>query len=94
MSGPWDADLRRMENELKQGLTFVAGDFTLSTSGTTTTITRLGVSASSVVSPTPYNAGARTEGIPQIVPANGLFVITHTSTSTPRTYRYVVHTPQ
>jgi hypothetical protein len=87
-------DLRRQVNELKQGFCFVAGEFSLSSSGTTTTIVRRGVSASSIVSPTPFNAGARTEGIPQIVPASGSFVITHTSTSTPRTYRYVVHTPQ
>lgn len=86
--------LRRLENELKQGATFVAGTFTLSTSGTTTTITRVGVSASSVISPTPFDAGARVEGIPQIVPAKESFTITHTSTSTPRNYRYVVHTPQ
>jgi len=94
MSGPWDADLRRVENELKQGLVYVAGEFVLSTSGTTTTITRVGVSASSVVNPVPFDTGAKNEGIPKIVPANGSFVITHTSTSTPRTYRYVVHTPQ
>lgn len=94
MSGPWDEDLRRLANEVKQGATFVAGTCTLSTSGTTTTITRTGVSASSAVSLTPYDAGARTEGIPQCVPAKNSFVLTHTSTATARNYRYVVHTPQ
>lgn len=94
MSGAWDADLRRLANEVKQGMTFVAGTLTLATSGTTTTITRSGVSASSVISLTPFDAGARTEGIPQVVPANGSFVLTHSATATARNYRYVVHTPQ
>lgn len=94
MSGPWDADLRRVENELKRGMTFVAGTLTLATAGTTTTITRDGVSASSVISVTPYDAGAKAEGIPQIVPANGSFVLTHSATATARNYRYVVHTSQ
>lgn len=90
----WEDALRRAVNELKQGRTFVAGSLALATSGTTTTITRAGVSASSCISLTPYDAGARTEGIPQVVPANGSFVLTHTSTATARNYRYVVHTPQ
>lgn len=90
----WDADLRRVENEVKQGLMFVAGTLVLATSGTTTTITRTGVSASSHVGLTPFDAGARTEGIPQCVPSNGSFVLTHSATATPRTYRYSVHTPQ
>jgi hypothetical protein len=94
MSGPWDADLRRVENEVKQGLMYIAGTLTLATSGTTTTITRDGVSASSVISLTPYDAGAKAEGIPQCVPANGSFVLTHSATATARNYRYVVHTPQ
>ena len=94
MSGPWTSDLRRLENEVKQGLVFTAGQLALVTSGTTTSVTRDGVSSSSIVSLTPFDAGAKTEGIPQVVPANGAFTLTHTSTSTPRTYRYVVHTPQ
>jgi hypothetical protein len=94
MSGPWDADLRRMANELKQGMTFVAGQLSLNSSSTTTSVTRDGVSTTSVISLTPYDAGARTEGTPQVVPSSGAFVLTHTSTTTARTYRYVVHTPQ
>ncbi len=89
-----DAEFRRQILEVKQGLTFVAGTLSLTSNSSTTTITRLGVSASSAVSLTPYNAGARTEGIPQCVPAAGSFVLTHASVSSTRTYRYVVHTPQ
>jgi hypothetical protein len=94
MSGPWASDLRRLENEVKQGLVYTAGQLALVTSGTTTSVTRDGVSSSSIVSLTPYDTGAKNEGIPQVVPTNGAFTITHTSTSTPRTYRFVVHTPQ
>lgn len=89
-----EAELRRAINEVKLGLCFVAGSLSLTSSTTTTTVTRDGVSASSVVSLTPYNTGAKNEGIPQVVPATGSFVLTHTNTTTPRTYRYVVHTPQ
>jgi len=90
-----DAEFRRAILELKQNLCFPAGELSLSSTSSTTTITRIaGVSASSIVSLTPYNAGAKTEGIPQVVPASGQFVITHTSTTTARTYRYVIHTPQ
>jgi len=89
-----EAALRRAINEVKQGATYVAGTCTLATSGTSTVITRAGVSASSVISLTPYDAGARTEGIPQCVPANGSFTLTHSATATARNYRYVVHTPQ
>lgn len=87
-------DLRRLINEVKQGLGYVTGELTLATSGTTTTITRRGVSASSCVSMTPYDAGAHTEGIPKCVPANGAFTLTHSATATARTYRYTVNTPQ
>jgi hypothetical protein len=90
----WEDALRRAVNELKQGMTFVAGTLTLATAGTTTVITRASVSASSVISLTPYDAGAKAEGIPQCVPANGSFTLTHSATATARNYRYVVHTPQ
>lgn len=89
-----EEDLRRAINEVKRGMTFVAGTLSLTASVTSTAITRDGVSSSSVVSLTPYNTGAKNEGIPQVVPATGSFVITHTNTTTARTYRYVVHTPQ
>jgi hypothetical protein len=87
-------EIRREIISLLRGTTYVAGTCTLATSGTTTVITREGVSASSVVSLTPYDAGAAAEGTPRCVPANGSFTLTHTSTATARNYRYVVHTPQ
>jgi hypothetical protein len=89
-----DPKIRREINELKQGLTFVAGELTLTNSSTTTTVTRQGVSASSCVGLTPYTVAAKTEGIPQCVPSNGAFTLTHSNALTTRTYRYVVHTPQ
>lgn len=89
-----DDEFRRMYNYLLQGAIGVAGDLNLAASpATSTTIERLGVSSSSVVSLTPFNAAARTEGIPQVVPANGSFVLTHASSASTRAYRYVVHTP-
>lgn len=89
-----DADVRRELDYLRQGFTPLCGECTLATSGTTTTVTKRGVSSNSCVSLTPYNAGAKTEGIVFIVPATGSFTITHTASASPaRTYRYVVHTP-
>lgn len=88
-----DPDIRRELEYLMQGFISPAGTLTLATSGTTTTIPHRGVSSNSCIGLTPYDAGARTEGIPQCVPAKGQFVLTHTATATPRTYRYTVHTP-
>jgi hypothetical protein len=59
MSGPWEADIRRLENEVKQGLVYTAGQLALVTSGTTTSVTRDGVSSSSIVSMTPYDVGRK-----------------------------------
>jgi hypothetical protein len=44
------------------GLVYTAGQLALVTSGTTTSVTRDGISSSSVVSLTPYDAGARYGG--------------------------------
>lgn len=88
-----DSDVRREIDQLKQGFVFVAGTLSLASSpATTTTITRVGVSSGSIVSLTPYNSAAATAGIPQCVPANGSFVLSHSSSASTRTYRYVVHT--
>lgn len=89
-----DDETRRYIDDLLAWRTAVGGTVTLATSGTTTTVTRKGVSSSSVVSLTPYDDGAKTEGIPKVVPTKGAFTITHTSTATARNYRYVIHTPQ
>lgn len=86
-------EIRRQFDQLKQGFTFVAGEFTLATSGTTTTITRQGVSSSSHISMSPLNAGAKAEGTLQYSRTKGAFTLTHTASATPRTYSYSVHTP-
>lgn len=88
------ADVRRQLDYLIQGFTPMCGEFTLATSGTTTTVSKRGVSASSCVTPVPFNDGARTEGNLKIVPTKDSFEVTHTVSASPaRTYRYVVHTP-
>lgn len=89
-----ESDLRRAVNELKQGATFMAGSVTLSSVSSITTLTRTYISALSHISFTPYNAGAKTEGIPMCVPAPGSAVLTHNVTSVARIYTYTVHTPQ
>lgn len=88
------ADIRRELDYLRQGFTPLCGEFTLATSGTTTTVTKRGVSSNSAVTIQPYDAGAKAEGTVYIVPATGSFTVTHTASASPaRTYRYVVHTP-
>lgn len=89
-----DDETRRELVNLLRGNTYMAGEVTLTNSSTTTSVTRRGVSASSAISLTPYTSAARTEGIPQCVPAADSFVLTHSNALTTRTYRYVVHTPQ
>lgn len=89
-----DADVRRELDYLRQGFTPLCGEFTLATSGTTTTISKRGVSSNSAVTVQPLNAGAKAEGVVMIVPDTNAFTITHTASASPaRTYRYVVHTP-
>jgi hypothetical protein len=87
-------EIRREIINLLQGSTFLAGSVTLSSTSSVTTLTRTYISATSCISFTPYNAGAKTEGIPMCVPTNGSAVLTHNVTSTSRIYTYVIHTPQ
>ena len=87
-------ELRREIINLMQGSTFLAGSVTLHSVSSVTTLTRTYISATSCISFTPYNAGAKTEGIPMCVPASGSAVLTHTVNSTSRIYTYVIHTPQ
>ena len=87
-------EIRREIVNLLQGNTYLAGSVTLSSVSSVTTLTRSYISATSCISFTPYNAGAKTEGIPMCVPAAGAAVLTHNVTSVARIYTYVVHTPQ
>jgi len=88
-----DPEIRRELQELKDGRLDVAGTVSLRTSpNTTTTVTRAVCSSSSVVLLMPLDAGARTEGLPQVTPAKGAFTLTHASSAGTRTYRYVIFT--
>jgi hypothetical protein len=85
-------EVRREIINILQGSTYMVGQVSLSSVSSTTTLTRTYISTGSAISLTPFNAGARTEGIPMCVPASGSAVLTHTVNSTARTYTYVVHT--
>lgn len=87
-------EVRREIVNLLQGNTYMAGSVTLSSVSSVTTLARDLISATSCISFTPYNAGAKTEGIPMCVPTAGSAVLTHNVTSVARIYTYVVHTPQ
>lgn len=87
-------EIRREIINLMRGATFVAGQVTLTNASSTTSVSRDGISTTSIISLTPYTSAARAEGIPQCVPAAGAFTLTHNSNSSTRTYAYVVHTPQ
>ena len=77
---------------LLQGASYMVGSVALHSVSSITTLTRIYISSGSHISFTPYNAGAKTEGIPMCVPANGSATLTHTINSTSRIYTYVVHT--
>ncbi len=87
-------EIRRELVNLLQGTTYLAGSVTLSSTSSVTTLTKTYISDTSCISFTPYNAGAKTEGIPMCVPASGLATLTHNVTSVSRIYTYVVHTPR
>lgn len=89
-----DDEVRRFIDDLLKGRTAVAGTVTLETSGTTTTVTRQGVSSNSIVSLTPQSSAAASSGIPEVTPAKGLFTLTHSIDASSRIYGYVIHTPQ
>jgi hypothetical protein len=89
-----DQEVRREIDGLKQGTTFAAGQFSVNSSVTSTTVTRNGVSAGSVVHATAYSSTAANSDIQRIIPAKGSFVVYHTSNAGIRTYAYSFVTPQ
>ena len=85
-----DDDVKRKLTDLEQGRTTAASSFALATgAATTTTVTKIGVSANSVILTTPYSALASNADIVRIVPAKEQFVVTHTASANARTHRYV-----
>lgn len=84
-----DSEIRRYIDDILAGRTVTTGEFSLTASpATTTTVTRIGVSRNSVVHLTPHNSSASYSAIQNVVPANGSFVVNHTSSALTRTFRY------
>jgi hypothetical protein len=90
-----DQETRRYIDDLLRGRTVANGLFNLAASpAASTSVTRLGVSSGSVVLVSPYSNAVMSD-IRQIVPAKDAFVVHHVSSSTtPRTFRYVFLTGQ
>jgi len=89
-------DLKRIEERLdgvEKGITRLIGDFTVTVSAATTTVTLYGCSARSCVLLMPKDATTATEyglGTTYVTPAKGSFVVTHPNNGNARSYRYVV----
>ena len=85
-----DDETRRKLSDLEQGRTTAASSFALATgAATTTTVTKTGVSANSVILTTPVSAFATSADIVRIVPAKDQFVVTPTASANACTQRYV-----
>jgi hypothetical protein len=88
-----DPEVDRRLKDLQAGMIFTLFDVTLAVSpATTTTVTRRGISTSSIVIPTPTNAAARTEGVPQVAVARDQVTFTHSASASARTYRCIFFT--
>jgi len=91
-------DPRRLEDALRgirNGLTDMSRDVTLTLSAATTTVTHYGVSTKSWVGLMPLDSTTAAEyglGTTWVVPAKGSFVINHPNNGTTRKYRYLVMT--
>lgn len=84
-----DSEVRRYIDDILAGRTVATGEFSLTASpATTTTVTRIGVSRNSIINLMPYNSSAALSIIQNVVPANGSFVVNHTSSALTRTFRY------
>lgn len=84
-----DNETRRYLDDILAGRVVTTGEFNLAASpATTTTVTRVGVSRNSIVNLMPYNSSATLSIIQNVVPANGSFVVNHTSSANTRTFRY------
>lgn len=90
-----DPDARREFDALKQGTTYTGGSFSLTVSpATSTVVTRLAISASSIIHPQAYSADAANSDITRIVPAKGSFTVYHSASVNTRMHRYTFQTPQ
>lgn len=89
------SDKRRLEdsiNDAARGILATIGQFTVTASATTTTITHYGCSVNSCVLLMPRDATTALEyglGTTYVTPAKGQFVVTHPSNANVRLYRYV-----
>lgn len=92
-----DDDVRRELNQIYQGRIRTCGTFTLSTGGTTTTVTDTDsksgrISSNSVVLVQPNNSNASFAQINWITTAKNSFTVNHTSGGAGRTFNYAVFT--
>lgn len=85
-------EIERRLKKLREGRFDPISSVTLAASVTTTIVTHPACSSGSWVGLMPATAAAKNE-TPWITPGNGLFTITHLSTTTTRTYRYMITTP-
>lgn len=87
-----DDEVRREIQDLKDGRIAVVGSVALNSNVASTAVTRLVTSSRSCVLLSPYDTGAKNEGIPRVVPYKGGFTIHHTNTTATRTYYYTIFT--
>lgn len=89
-------DLKRVEERMDRmelGITRLIGQFTVTPSAASTTVTLYGCSSRSCVLLMPLDATTATEyglGTTYVTPAKGSFVVTHPNNASSRSYRYVV----
>lgn len=88
-----DPHVDRRLKQAREGRIDTVGNVSLDVApATTTTVTHPAVSSTSFVGLEPTNALA-TVAKPLVTPGNGLFTITHTTSASARTYRFVIFTP-
>lgn len=86
-------DARRAIDHIYQGRVRSCAEFTLATTGTSTTVTKTGISTQSVILTQAFSSSAANADITRIVPGKDTFTVTHTATSGgTKTHRYVCFT--
>lgn len=85
-------EVERRLRKLREGRFDPVGRVTLTSSVTTTVVTHAACSTGSHIDLSPITAAAKNE-VPWLTPGNGLFTITHLSTTTSRIYSFMIATP-
>lgn len=87
-------DLSRTVRDILSGRTEAIGQFVVTKSATTTTVTAPRCAVNSWVGLMPLDSTTATEyglGTTYVTPGAGSFVVTHPSNTSDRSYRYVIH---